>query len=264
MEKIKTKIQNHSAYNDFVDSNEKFMSELTGTIRDIITNLNSKNSITDDVFNKFSETIEVSNAVFRSFSNHEGLELILRLKSISELYKKNLKDNSSLIRIAEHLLKKLEKFNSNFYHEASADEIIYPELPPDFQPDEQGLKKSLNFKWITFERNGSLFISRFKNLEIFNYFYPESENPWNTFNFNGKTIVFSDLMKVSDSESKAPLKVIIIDKGSRNYAADHCGREIHGTYDMITPLIEPLEVANKKFYGRVRIFGHRYLVIRHD
>jgi hypothetical protein len=86
MEKIKAKIQEHPAYSGFTGSNEQFLSELTGTIRDIISDLNTRNSITDDIFNKLNETIEISNAIFRSFSNHEGLELILlRLKSISEL-----------------------------------------------------------------------------------------------------------------------------------------------------------------------------------
>jgi len=104
MDKIKIKIQEHPAYSGFAGSNEQFLSELTGTIRDVISDLNTRNSITDEIFKKLTETIEISNAVFRSFSNHEGLELVLRLKSISELYKRNLSDNSSLVKIADHLL----------------------------------------------------------------------------------------------------------------------------------------------------------------
>ena len=141
MKKIITKIQQHPAYIEFSGNNEQFLSDLTGTIRDIISDLKSRNSINDEIFFKLSETIDLGNTVFRSFSKHEGLELILRLKSISDLYKRNLSDNSNLVRIAEHILKKLEKFNNTFYHEATTDEIIYPELPPDHKPDEKQLKK---------------------------------------------------------------------------------------------------------------------------
>jgi len=264
MGKIKNRIEEHPAYTDYTGTNEQFLSELACTIRDIIKDLNERNSITDDIFSRLSETINVSNAVFRTFSNHEGLELILRLKSISELYKKNLNNNSNLIRIAEHLLKKLEKFNNTFYHELSSNEIIYPELPHYIPQDEYGFKKELYFKWITFERNGSFFISRFNQLDIADYPYQESSGTNYEIFYNGKTIALTDLMKTPDIEIKLPSKVLIIDKGKYSYAADLQGREIHGTYDMISPLIEQLDVQNRNFSGRVRIFGRRYLVLRHD
>lgn len=264
MDKIKIKIQEHPAYSGFAGSNEQFLSELTGTIRDVISDLNTRNSITDEIFKKLTETIEISNAVFRSFSNHEGLELVLRLKSISELYKRNLSDNSSLVKIADHLLKKLEKFNSNFYHEATSDEIIYPELPPEIKSGEQRLKKDLQYKWTTFERNGSFFIIKFEQLEIIDYSkYQSSEFP-ESIKYNTRLIPFTDLMKTPDSTFVYPAKILIIDHGKFFYAADHTGREIHGTYDMISPLIEPLDVTSRLFSGRVRIFGRRYLVLRHD
>ncbi len=264
MEKIKTKIQEHPAYTGFSGANEQFLSELTGTIRDIIRDLNSRNSISDEIFNKLSDTIDISNAIFRSFSNHEGLELILRLKSISEIYKRNLSDNSSLVKIAEHLLKKLEKFNTSFFHEASSDEIIYPELPPETEPDEKKIGKNLHFKWTTFERNGSLFIIKYTQLETAEYNLLQSDEVPETISYNGKLIPFIDLMKAPDSNFITPAKILIIDQGKLCYAADHTGREIHGSYDMISPLVEPLEVASRLFTGRVRIFGRRYLVLKHD
>jgi len=263
MEKIKNKIQEHPAYTGFSGTNEEFLSELAGTIRDIINDLNSRNSISDDIFNKLSDTIDISNAIFRSFSNHDGLEIILRLKSISEIYKRNLSDNTNLIKIAGHLLQKLEKFNTSFYHEASADEIIYPELPPEAESGNQESIKKLPFKWITFERNSSLFITKFTSLETVEY---DSCNikDIGAIEYNGRTINVIDLMKAPDSTFITPAKILITDQGKYCYAADHTGREIHGSYDMISPLVEPLEVPGRLFKGRVRIFGRRYLVLRHD
>jgi hypothetical protein len=71
-------------------------------------------------------------------------------------------------------------------------------------------------------------------------------------------------MKAPDSNLNPPAKILIIDHGKFCYAADHTGREIHGTYDMIFPLIEPLEAKSRLFSGRVRIFGRRYLVLKYD
>lgn len=267
MEKIKNKIQEHPAYSDFSGSNEQFLSELTGTIRDIVTDLNSRNSISDDIFNRLYDTIEISNAVFRSFSSHEGLELVLRLKSISELYKRNLKDNSNLIKIAEHVLRKLEKFNTSFYHEATSDEILYPELPPEITPDDRSMKKNLKFKWTTFERNGSLFIKQFSMLEITDF--PSNstfENNENSvfYEYKNKRIPIIDLMKTKNSIFKPPARLLMIDQGKYCYAADLTGKEIHGSYDLISSIVRPINIDNSMFSGRVRIFGRNYLVIRHD
>lgn len=264
MEKIKTKIQEHPAYIEFSGNNEQFLSDLTGTIRDIISDLKSRNSINDEIFFKLSETIDLGNTVFRSFSNHEGLELILRLKSISDIYKRNLNDNTNLIRISEHLLKKIEKFNSSFYHEASTDEVIYPELPPEAEDSKQAPLKNLFFKWTTFERNGSLFITQFKHLEIAEYNFIEDAEATESIEYKGRIIPFADLMKTADSDFTHPAKILIIDHGKICYAADHTGREIHGSYDMISPLVEPLETTSRIFAGRVRIFGRRYLALKHD
>lgn len=267
MEKLKNKILEHPAYSEFSGSNEQFLSELTGTLRDILKDLNSRNSLDDDIFKKLSDTIEVSNAIFRSFSNHEGLELILRLKSISDLYKKNLNNNTNLVRIAEHVLKKLDKFNSTFYHEATSDEIPYPEFPAEIQTDEKDSGRDLQYKWITFERNGSLFIARFSILEIIETPLIQKEDntePPPFYEHRGKIISLTDLMRTPGSEFIPPVKLLIIDQGKYCYAADHTGREIHGTYDMISPNIEPLEIESRLLSGRVRIFGRRYLVLRHD
>lgn len=266
MEKLKSKIQDHPAYSEFTGSNEQFLSELAGTLRDIFNGLDSGNSATNDIFNRLYDTIEVSNAIFRSFSNHEGLELVLRLKAISDLYRKNLNDNSNLISIAEHVLKKLEKFNTTFYHEASSDEISYPELPVEVQPAEKDTARELPYKWITFERNGSLFISQFHMLEIIDSATTaaaENVGPREFYDYREKKIPLTDLMRAPDSAFTPPAKLLIIDQ-RYCYAADLTGREIHGTYDMISPIIEPLETSSRLLSGRVRIFGHRYLVLRHN
>lgn len=264
MEKLKDQINEHPAYAEFTGLNEKFLYDLTSTLKDIINDLNSRNSVTDELFTKLAETIEICNAVFRSFSSHDGLELVLRLKAIADLYRKNLDCNTNLTVIAGHILKKLDRFNSTFYHEATSDEIIKPALPDTAFDEIHDKGKDLVFKWITFERNGSFFLTQFKSIEITDYssYLIHHDHEESHFvEFNGRNYPLIDLMKPHVSEFKTPSKLVFIDNSSF-YAADHTGREIHGSYDMITPISEPLEVSGSYLSGRVRLFGRRYLVIK--
>jgi len=261
MEKLKNKIEFDPVYSEFTENNEKILSDLTATLREVITALSSNNSITDEIFNKLSDSIEVSNAVFRSFSSHDGLELVLRLKSVLDIYRKNINENSNLIKIAEHIIKKLNRFNSTFFHEATSDEIVYPELIEENQYTESRQIKDLKYKWTTFERNGSLFIVQYSGLDIIDYKSPESGRD---FEYNGKSTPFIELMKTPDDEYSPPKKILIIDGGRACFPADRTGRQIHGSYDLISPIIEPMEITGNFISGRVRIFGRKHLVIRYD
>ncbi len=264
MEKIKDTINEHPVYTDFSVSNEKFLSEITESLRDIINDLNSRNSVTDEIFCRLSETIEISNAVFRSLSSSEGLELVLRLKALSSLYKRNLSENSNLTSIAGHILKKLEKFNSTFYHQGSSDEIHKPELPEAAITGSDDTAGDYFYKWVTFERNGSLFIAQYRSLEIKDFTHTMSHKPagpLQDYEADSTRFQIIDLMKTPERESRAPSKLLLINN-RYCYAADLTGREIHGSYDMLSPLIEPLDMSGSYFSGRVRLFGRRYLVIR--
>lgn len=264
MEKLKDAINEHPLYTEFSVSNEKYLSEITESLKDIIDDLNSRNSVNDEILNKLSETIDISNAVFRSLSSSEGLELVLRLKAISSLYKKNLSENSNLTSIAGHILKKLDMFNSTFYHQGSSDEIHKAELPYTEISLSVDAAVDLFYKWITFERNGSLFIAQYRSLIIKEFVHTAAVEPveqLKDYEADGIRFQIIDLMKSPDREAKVPSKLLLINN-RYCYAADYTGRELHGSYDMISPIIEPLDAAGIYFSGRVRLFGRRYLVIR--
>ncbi len=268
MEKLKDRIQNNPVYAAFSDSNEKVLSELTYTLRNIISELNNTNSLSVDSFKKLISSMEISNAVFSALSSREGIQLLLKLKAVTDIYKKNLGTNTNLIKTAEFLINKIEKFSSSCFHEADIERLL--EIPVyEIQAVSTGSPAAeFNFKWITFERNRSFFISGYRNLEIYKYddlnaIYNTSESAF-IFNYNGKDLFIADMLKNPDIENNIPNKIIVIDKGKHCYAADRTGRKILSTYDLISPLIEPLEISNSFFPGRVRLFGRRYLLLKHD
>ena len=263
MKKISQSIINNSTYAEFTGENERIISDLLGSIKALVSEMENTTAVYDSKISELFHSININNAVLSHFKNSEGIELILKLHAVVEKCRRNTGENSELLAAAEHLLMKLDSFKENLFKTAVTESISETPIEPVSEDSTKIDNENLKYKWITFERNSSRFITDFISLEIRDYNQIHAEDPGYIY-YNDRKTGISDLMKSPDAGYSPPAKIIIIDSGKRIYAADYAGREILSSNDIITPIIQPLEYSGTLYSGRVRLFGIQFLVIRHD
>jgi len=260
MTRLKKEIIDNPLYIEFCESNEnailKFCSSLDSLIEELIENNNiSKNRVEELVI-----LVDSANAAFANYNKKEILEIILKLKSLAGLSKKNRYEDEKILSSAKRLIEKLKKETPKIFHEIEKSDVIDAEKP--IEQTEEAPKKNAKFKWIIFERNKSLFIAPFKNIEIINTENKnfQYEHNYAVFFDGDKKISAIDLLQ-SNIASIPPKKILIIDF-DKYYAADKIGREIHSSSDILLDMVNSSKIKNEIFAGRVRLFGKNHILLR--
>jgi len=260
MEKIRQDIIDTPEYQRFSDDNQKLISDLISKIKIIIEEMENSGEEQNKKIDQLFTSININNAVLTHFKKTEGIELIQKLRAVTEKYRRNCRDNSQLLDSAEHLLFKLDRFKTVLFQTVDTEHLIETEPQiAEIKYPESGIQ-DLPFKWITFNRNHSSFITDFTDIKILDYkSIPEKGIDY--INYKGNNLTVTDLMKSPDGRTITPEKIIILDSGERVFAADHTGKEIRAAKDFLISLIQPLDFQSSHYAGRVRLFGTRYLVI---
>jgi len=267
---LNTSAESHMSDNfkSFRDSNVSAISKAGIDIDFLISEIeNDQNSLIKKI-EIIDKSIEELRSIYFSFHSMAGSETLIRLRTVMQHYRSDSEKNKIRIAASHYLIKKLQSYMENkefrnfepfrtggeFIHEIKTEKLQCEKIEP------QG-----KFKWITFSRNNSWFISRFRSLEIVEvkkFLSADAVKTKITLEItNGEKIEALDLMRGPRFPSIPGIGIRLTPEGEF-YAADMKGKEIYASEDFISPMITELDKsANPLYTGRVRLFGLNHLVL---
>ena len=243
------------------------MEHIQGSIENSISDLEKHYAEFESRYGEILEQVDILTSLYSSFNAIEGGESLLRLRAILESYKKRYTREGLdfnlvhrlLLKIAESRNRSFEDFPRLTHHDAAT--VVAG-------ADEGTVETSLRrCRWITFKRNRSWFISPFRSIRILSgpdiSLQGVEEPDMLVVGTGSEAVAVRDLLARSIEAASPPRHVILLDGGSRNYAADLIGKRIFADRDFITPLLVPFRKAphNTLSPGRVRLFGKRHLLL---
>lgn len=205
-------------------------------------------------------------SIYSSYNNLKGKEYLLRLRSLLKNYKQKHSHDSINFELIHHLYSKIEMLrNSSFDEFPSMDHSSILSLDIEDEPQERPGLEKYRYKWITFYRNGSWFISRYDSHEL-----KESDNE-NLQNYpdsgriafkGGEIDIVDHFSRFSPEDEKTPPYFLMVDYKNRitGYAVTKPGKRIYAEKNVIEPAIVPF-TKSSSYRGRVRIFGKHHIFL---
>ena len=267
---VNTKKAKLLQYNNFWQNNLQSIDEISKELEVYLYRLEKRYSDFDSTYDYITNQINTLTSIYSSYNNLLGRDYLLKLKSLLKDYRKR------------HSYEGID-FNTIYYLHSKFDEQReksfqnFPELTHKYDiteiPTEDSYKK-LNlddaaYKWITFHRNGSWFITSFKSIQIVTYEDADVSNK-DVSTKSVKMIKINDKKyDVIDIFSQFPLKkderpdyILIIRKHNiiKCFAATRIGKRIFAERDFISLNLKPIEKTSIS-PGRIRLFGKNHLYL---
>lgn len=252
-------------YQLFWQNNLQKLEEINNRIEKILITLEKKYIGFDDIYRQLNDEIDVLLSIYSSFNNLLGIEYLLKLKSLLNDYRERYTHDSIRFNVLFFLHSKIKELRdesfSKFPELAHRSEIIHKDKKPIITNIE------LPYKWVTFQRNKSWFITYYDNItvlkmeDIFCSIYEEGGVSY--FSISEKKIKIIDLMGTFLKEQfERPNYYLLITKKNINicYAAYSMGKRLFAKSDIISKrLIKYNTLPNHA--GHLRIFGNNHIYL---
>ncbi len=259
---------NNQHYSEFKSENLRILNEVRVRLDDLTDKLLELTEKQREELKEAADSIDAINSIYSNFNNPpETVDVRALLHVAEELDRSSFQGRESLTSLRLLIKKIYDSISISmddeypFKGSAAAGEIASDK--DSFDP------ASKKFKWITFQRNKSWFITDFNTMEVVKSEELEAEFDKNriitAFKIGSKKIFLNDAMIPSPDLYSSPYYVIIIDSGKRAYAADLKGREIYSSKDLFSDFTDQSVQLKKGCYrGWLRLFGRNHIYIKHQ
>jgi hypothetical protein len=221
----------------------------------------------EDRYEEIMQQLDILSSIYAGYNIIRGSEYVLRLKSVLQSYRSRYTRECLDFNLIHYLLLKISDARDssfNTFPEVSHEDV--PLVVSGSQPAENNYcgKK---YKWVTFERNRSWFISPFMGIHIVkNENYPAvsvEEPDYIFFNINNDIVKVKDIFIASLAEPDAPSYFILLDDKSKNFAAGLIGKRIYADQNIMHPFIRPFKNIHEHPLspGRIRLFGKNHIYL---
>lgn len=264
MSGIKSEPYTTNLFKSFREDNLSLITEINTTIDQLLQEIGNDQNLLINKIDNIDKKVEDLRSIFFSFHSMAGSEKLIRLKQLISRYRLDSEKNRNRIAAAEFLIRKIEellqKHGSRDYEPFRMSEDFSYEFGKK-QSDHDNRVMDRKYKWVTFKRNNSWFISRFSDLEIIEakefYTHNKLKSGIILETVNNEKIEAVDLMRNPGGCSKPSIGIRLFRQGSF-FAADIKGREIYASKDFITPMTVRIDIKNPLYTGRVRLFGRNH------
>lgn len=262
-------------YNDFWQNSIQRIEGITKNLEQNFYKLEKKYYDFDKFHDEIITEIDILASIYSSYNNLKGREYILKLKAILAHYKKKYSHdeiefkvihflNSKINKLRELSIEKFPKMEHSYsvYKDNSHDR---EKIDPNIQKYNK-LKNTAKYKWITFQRNGSWFITQCDMFQIIRQ--EESQIIDNnklklSINYDDTVVPVIDIFSKFAGNKKERIKLLLIINFQNKlecYAVNKPGKIIMANNDFITPHLKAFE-KNKISSGRFRIFGKNHIYL---
>lgn len=219
----------------------------------------------EGIYRELEENLDLLSSLYAGINTIDGMEYIHKMRSLVQSYRKRYTlecidfDTLNFLTEKIDLLRDLsfEDFPVLDHVEDKKREIPKPEIS-DYS--------DRPFKWTSFSRNNSWYLTSFNSLSIIDaatvsYILKEESNCIEI-TVNKKTYSAIDIFGEFTSPPRNPRFFLMINN-EHYFAADTLGKRIFAKKDLISPKVTGFKMisGSNLFSGRVRIFGRQHLYI---
>ncbi|MBN2403895.1 MAG: hypothetical protein JXN64_16080 [Spirochaetes bacterium] len=265
-------------YNDFWQNSLQRLEGITKNLEQNFHKLEQKYYDFSKFYDEIITEIDILASIYSSHNNLKGIDYILKLKSVLAHYKKRYSREGIDFKIIHFLNSKINKLRELSIAEFPKMEhsySVYKDIPDDKASTDPNvrryneLKNTARYKWITYKRNGSWFITRFSKFQIIRQEESQlsdshdSDEPCIKIKNNDTVLPVIDIFSKFQGNGKEQIELFLIVKLKSKlkcFAVKKLGKIILADGDFITPRLKPF-AKSKLSSGRFRIFGKNHIYL---
>lgn len=255
----------YSQYREFWQDNIEKLDEVVHRIEGSFFRLEKKYNEFDSIYDELLKQIDLLISMYSCFNNLLGIDYLMKLKSLLHDYRKRYTHEGISFNVIYYLHAKMIELRDSSFSNFPA--LPHAEKPAAVAGTIRAAPVDAPFKWITFRRNGSWFITRFDAVHIIRFEDAEqdiSETDEQMFiRHDGKRIRVEDLFsRYVKSGWEKPDCYIIVDRRNerRCYVASSPGRRIYSRNDIFDKKMKSVR-EDSMMKGFLRIFGKNHIVL---
>jgi hypothetical protein len=262
-------------YNDFWQNSLQRIESITKDIEKELNTLEKKYFNFESVYSEIIRRVGILASIYSSHNNLKGGEYILKLKAILNNYKKRYSHGGIDFKAIYFLNSKINKLRESSFnnfpqmkhsHYVKFDSFIETGDTIDSTIERYNtLKASAKYKWISYKRNGSWFLTPYQKFIIVNPGDAKivTADSKKKIDFENQQIDITDIFSELVKGKEEPANYYIIIKANNVlscHAAYKLGRVVMSDKNFISPFLKALK-KNKISPGRFRIFGKNHLYL---
>ncbi len=220
----------------------------------------------DRIYLELEEDLDLLSSLYSGVNTIEGMEYIQKMRSMIHNYRKRYTREGIDFETLNFLTEKINNLRDLSFEDFPVLDHIEEEKPEIKKPEITDYSDR-PFKWISFCRNGSWFLTSFGSLSIIDAetasFTMKEESNRIDAEMKGASFRAIDIFGEFTSPPKKPQYFLRINKECY-FAADLLGKRIFARKDIISGKVTGFKMisGSNHFSGRVRIFGRQHLYIR--
>ncbi len=255
-----------SLYSSFWQDNLEKISRIQKNLDQNLMILEKDYYLFETVYRELEEDLDLLSSLYAGINTIEGMEYLQKLRALVHNYGKRYTREGIDFPALNYLSEKITRLRDLSFEDFPLLEHYESEKPGDRH------KKITSyfarpFKWITFYRNKSWFITPFTDLSLIDAgtvsFSMKKGSRKISADSKDKTYTAIDIFGEFTSPPVKPDYFIEINKKT-TFAADSLGKRIFSKRDIISDRITSFTITSGSDYaaGRVRLFGRQHIYIR--
>jgi hypothetical protein len=257
----------YQIYRDYWENNRNLFSTLANSLERKLVELEKQSYQFDDTYREIESALTTLSSLYSKFGSSLVNEFLLRMRSHVRDHRTEIGKQKIAFNIIHFLYEKIRSFENERFSSFPSIEGLSEDAPQETIIRPIHHDENAPFKWISFRRNNSWFLSYYKTLDIVPYrivpFVPNTGGLDNIIEYNNSKYIVEDILSSSAANPPVdPLYYIIInDTTVRCFAADKKGRRFLSTHDFINKKIEPFHSRINQAKGFVTLAGIRHIYL---
>ncbi|HON79224.1 MAG TPA: hypothetical protein PK544_12085 [Spirochaetota bacterium] len=255
----------NNEYQVFWQNNLQKLEEINIRIEKILIRLEKQYIEFDSVYDQLNSELDMLSSIYSSFNNLLGLDYLLKLKSLLNDYRKRYTHDSIRFNVLFFLHSKIKELRDESF--SKFPELTHSEIVSPVDTKKYAQSLAMPFKWITFKRNGSWFITAFDSINVLKiekvYHAIIEEGDTSFIAVNGKNIEIIDLLNSYRKENKErPNYFVFVTRGGKTscYAVHRMGKRLFAKSDIMSKKLIKYNTL-PHHAGHLRIFGNNHIYI---
>ncbi len=256
-------------YSEFWRVSMEKIEEIQGKLHSAVKELEIKYSGFDEIYDLIEEELNTLSSIYSSYNSIHGGGHVMKLNTLIREYRRHYTGEGIDFDLIHFLLRKIGELRDRSVEDFP---LLRHRNEPKGEPVYREAKEKKEYrdrpyKWITYEKNRSWFISPFSDLLIINKEDTEKEvrtdNEHSRFTYRNGTYTAFDHFGSTTTDATQTKFYIIIDNGEKVYSASSVGRKLYAKNDMMKRKVEPFRHphSTKLYSGYVRVFGKRHILV---
>ncbi len=249
---------------DFWQNSFHSIEELTHTIEQFLFKLENEYRDFQGLYDALLDHIDVLISLYSSFNNLNGIEYLYKLRATLKEYYKRYTHEGINFNVIYYLHQKVTELREEGFRQNQEKKQCLHKNPSRSRNNLKDAETILPFKWITFQRKNSWFITPFAEIEII-----EARSAKTQYHERDQIVsvehggIFYSVIDFFPSSGSLHQKnnyflLVTTDNGAYCYAADKMGKKIMARRDWVSMKISPFHL-NISAKGYVKLFGIKHI-----